>query len=304
MAESDFYKKKKVLITGARGYIGSALAEKLSHTGCNLVLHNRQEADLSQRASWKGILKEIDVVFHLVSFDYKDFNPLLDLSVNALSVLWMLEECREQNLKPKIIFASTSNIAGQVHSLPVDEQVPDLPPSLFAIHKLLAENYLKLYAREFGVPSVSLRLANIYGPVAEKATARRVVLNRLISRALESGKLTLLKNQDSIRDFLYINDTVDGFLLAGATEGEMKGETYYLSSGDNLSFARIFRLVAKVILETTGRRIVVDCDNSIKIRNSEMRDFCSKSQKFRERFGWSPKVSLEQGIKKTVEYFS
>src|SRR5262249_4833517 len=155
----------------------------------------------------------------LAAFEHKrgsEFAPAIDLAVNAGATLNLLECCRSRGLKPRIVFASSANIYGQPTRLPVDESFPDQPLTLFAIHKLTSEQYLRFYAREFGIPSVSLRLSNLYGCFhhTSREVVDRVVLNRIMGRALRGDSLELYRNRDKVRDYLHIEDVVSALLAA------------------------------------------------------------------------------------------
>ena len=142
------YAGRTILVTGARGYIGSALAEALLQVPCRLLLLVRSgtnvewpkdtaaavtilNGDVGDRDTWRGAMDGVDNVFHLAAHEHKhgvEFNPALDLSVNTFSVLHMLEECRERGLSPRMIFASATSVTGLTPTIPVDELVPDFAP--------------------------------------------------------------------------------------------------------------------------------------------------------------------------------
>src|SRR3989344_7073077 len=163
----EFYKSKKVFMAGATGFIGSMLTKRLIEADADIT-----KVDLRWPEPWADIEKA-EIIFHLAAHESGNFEPEKDLQVNALSVLYMLEACRRKNVSPKIIFASSSNLVGAPEEMPVDESFKDNPLTIFAVHKLMAEEYLKLYFRDFGIPSIALRLANVYGPSSDASLSLR-----------------------------------------------------------------------------------------------------------------------------------
>ena len=168
----DAYQGRTILITGGRGYIGSALAQSFSEIDCRVKLldqsagntwrpeHRKSEVlilhgDVSVRKTWDSVLPGVDYVFHLAAQEYyyrSGYDPEQDFQFNALPILRLLEACRTQNYRPKIVFASSANLFGLVDTLPVNEDHPADPLTMWAVHKLTAEHYLKLYSQHRALP--------------------------------------------------------------------------------------------------------------------------------------------------------
>lgn len=312
-----FYKSKRVLITGAGGYIGSSVARFLSELDCDLILqtyHNSValsspkssivtiNADFNKPDFWTRLLdKRPDIVFHFAENDYKDPDPAKQLSGSALLVLRLLEYCKKASLRPKIIFASSSNLVGWPNELPVTEDVPDAPLTMYAIHKLLAEKYLSYYSREFGFSAITLRLANVYGPTLDREVTLRAVVNRMIAGGL-SGKLQLYVNRSCVRDYVYIDDVVDAFIRVGTIE--VHNRPYYLiGSGAGITIEALAKLIAEILEKKGLARPSIDVDDNSPVLEVEKRNFVADTANFRNITQWRSDTTLEQGIGKTVDYF-
>lgn len=315
----NFYTGKKILITGANAYLGPALALVLSGVDCRLILHGHsepkfnfagsqakievQQGDLSPKSAWANLLHGTDIIFHLAAHEARNFEPEADLTVNAVSVLNLLETCRAKSLQPKIVFVSSANLVGLTERLPVDETFPDRPLTIYAIHKLTAEHYFRYYAQNFGIPSVTLRLSNVYGPsVSQEATAR-VAFNRMMAGAIKESKLKLFKNRHCVRDYLFINDAIAALLAAGADKKIFDGGYYLIGSEKGYDFQEFARLIANGVKKQFEKIVELESDDTVELLAAEFRNFVADSSRFKKLTGWKARVSLEEGIEKTIEYF-
>jgi nucleoside-diphosphate-sugar epimerase len=319
----DAYHGRTILITGGRGYIGSALTQSLAEANCKLILldhsteniwkpeHQKAKVsllygDVTVRKTWDGSLPGVDYVFHLAAKEYfyrSGYNPEQDLQFNILPILHLLEVCRTQNYRPKIVFASSANLFGLVDTLPVNEDNPANPLTLWAIHKLTAEHYLKLYSDQFGIQSISLRLANVYGPTARRPVMTRVVLNKVIAKALEDEALITYVNQGCVRDYVFLKDVIQAFLLAGAYCGSDKNPFYVIGSGEGETIADVWHLIADIVRSQTGKNVPIRFDQSVKVEPMELRSFVADTSRFKDATGWEPRTGLTQGIDITVRAF-
>jgi len=319
----ESYAGRTILVTGARGYIGSALVEALLQVRCRLFLLVRPGSNVElpedaaaavtvlygnvgERETWRGALDGADYVFHLAAHEHKhgtEFNPSLDLNVNTLSVLHMLEECRERGLSPRIIFASATSVTGLTSTIPVDESVPDNPLTTFAINKIAAERYLQHYYREFHLQTVPLRLANVYGPAPDHEVARRVVLNKIVTKATRGEPLTIFENHNCIRDYAYIDDVISAFLLAGIREEVLTGQHYVIGSGVGWTIEDVVNLIADRAALKTGHRPNVELNVEEPLESAEWRNFVADSSSFKSATGWCHNTSLTKGIDRTIDFF-
>lgn len=319
---------KTILVTGAGGYLGTALLSSLYSIRCRIValVHERRcapapddskatltscPADLSRSGVWRDLLRETrpDVIVNLGSHEHRrnsQHAPDLDLAVNTATVLELLEACRELELKPRIVQASSANIVGCPTSPLVNEDTPDQPLTLYAINKQAAERYLRYYAEAFNIPSVSLRFANIYGPLPTRDAAleSRVVLNDIMRRALEGGPLYLYRNHACVRDFVYVDDAVRAICAVAASETIAPGGKYVVGSGEDHTLREIVIEIAKQVESFDRPPVEALVDTQASLAPIEWREFVADYSRLRAATGWEPQIKLHQGINKTLRAFS
>ncbi len=318
---------KTILVAGAGGYLGSALLAALQTIPCRVValtssslnfaagLSQDQEvtklkSDLAQPGSWIEPLRSErpDIVINLAAYEHRRGSPhapAQDLAVNAATMLDLLETCRLLELKPQIVLASSTNLSGCPASLPVNEDFPDQPLTLYSIHKLAAEQYLKYYSSTYGIPGVVLRFANVYGPLAkgQREIASRVVLNRIMLQALDGGPLQLYGNQHCRRDFVYVDDAVRALCAAGGSLTLNDGSHYVIGSEEGMTLGQIVNLVADKVEAISGRRPETRLMEEAALEPIEWREFVADCTRMRTRTGWSPRIGLREGIDRTLLEF-
>ena len=317
------YQGKTILISGGRGYIGASLTQSLADIECDVrVLDNSEknawtpkagrakitilQGDITERETWDLALPGVDIFFHLAASETLGslFDADANLEINGISVLKFLEVCASRQFSPKIVFSSSANAFGSTKKMALNETQRDNPLSLWSAHKILAENYLYIYAITHKISSVILRLSNVFGPSAREDCNQRVVLNKVIMSALESKQLTMFANRNCKRDFVYIEDVVRAFLLAGAQEGLNNSEMFVVGSGESKTFSDIWGIVADQAAKKTGEKIQLRIDDSVKMAPLELRDFVADTAKFYEAVGWTPKVSVAQGVERTMRHLA
>ena len=313
---------KRVLITGGLGFIGSNLARKLVESknvvtvidslipeyGGNLRnLHDLSDevvikvADIRDESSINPLIKDQDYLFNLAGqtshLDSME-NPFIDLDINARAQLSILEACRRNNPEIRIVFASTRQIYGKPEYLPVDEKHPQRPVDVNGINKIAGEQYHILYHNVYGIASSVLRLTNTYGPRMRIRDARQTFLGIWIRKLLEEKPIQVFGNGKQRRDYNYVEDVVDALLIA-ATEKNAVGKVYNLGAPDPLSLED----TAKIMCQKTegGDYQMIPFPEDRKA--IDVGDFICDYSAFRDQFGWEPKVSFEDGIQRSLEYF-
>jgi len=313
----DQYTDKTILITGGSGYIGSALTQAFSRIDCNLKLLFRSSenswkpklnkanvsllyGDVSYRQLWETILNDVDYVFHLAAVEGVE-NFRREIEVNAISMLHLLDVCCSIKKFPKIVYSSSANIFGNVKENPVNETFRDNPASTWSIHKLLAEQYLRVYYEKCNINSVILRLSNVYGPVPYENVMTRMVLNKVIHLALNGETLNLYNNHNCVRDYIFIDDVVRAFLLAGSIEDHLcEGQFYVIGSQEGKLISDVWKLIAKKVSDKINKEVNIKTNESVKLEPMAMRNFISDITCFNKATGWYPSITLEKGVESTV----
>jgi len=320
MTRREYY-CKRLLITGGAGYLATALIRALSDTDCHVIRIERDGVrfppvrgavkvediylDVRQKRTWDRLIESVDFIFHFaaqtsayVSFD----EPLADLEINSLPMLYLLEACRQSRVTPNVLFAGTVTEVGITVKLPVDESHPDRPITIYDLHKWMAEQYLKQYVQAKLANGAILRLANVYGPGPRSTSADRGVLNGMIRKALNGETLTIYGEGEYMRDYVFVNDVAQAFLNAGAMLQRLNGRHFVIGSGVGHTIAEAVLLVADRVAEKTGQKTkVVHVPPPPSLLPIEYRHFVADTSSFTEATGWRPIISLMQGIDLTID---
>ena len=315
---------KRILISGGAGYLGTSLVNLLKDVNCHIIRLARPggtrlapvngvaqfedvTGDVRKRATWERTLEGVDMVLHFAartSAYAANENPLADLDGNVVPMLHLLETCRQQGWRPTVSFASTVTIVGIPTRLPVDETHPDNPITVYDLHKLMAERYLKYYSGQGTVRGVVLRLANVYGPGPKSSNAGRGVLNMMVRKALNGEPLTVYGKGDYLRDYVYVEDVVCAFLMAGANIERVNGQHFVIGSGQGHTLAEAFNLVAELVGLKTGQRVsVTHIEPPTPQSPIEARDFVADTTRLSQATGWQARVLLTEGIDRTIDAF-
>ena len=315
--EKNTLKDLPVLVTGAGGFIGSRLTEALCARGARVraFVRYNSRADIGLlKLLPAGVLRSVEVimgdlqdedalekaasgtalVFHLgalISIPYSYQHPVEVVRANILGTLAVLQACRKAGCR--LIHTSTSEVYGSALRVPIDEQHPLQGQSPYSASKIGADKLVESYYRAFGVPAVTIRPFNTYGP----GQSARAVIPTIITQALQAEEIHL-GNLDALRDFTYLDDTVAAFIKAAETPG-IDGETFNLGSGHEVSI----RELSEEIVELTGSRarVVVD-EERLRPEKSEVFRLLADNSKARRVLGWAPQVELREGLTRTIAW--
>jgi len=304
-------KGKTVVVTGARGYIGSVLVDALIQHSCKVIRVSRVDlepladtktlkADVRNANTWAEIVAQTDVIYHLAgntSVNEAASNPAESLNSTLLPINHLVKAAKERQCKPRVVFASTATVYGLTPQLPVAENIEPKPITVYDLHKLFAEQQLALAVQQGFVDSVSLRLANVYGPSTGVSSADdRGILNRVTAMALQGKDLMVYGDGNYQRDYIYITDVVNAFLFAGISP-QLCGQSFNIASGIGTTVKETFELAAAQAGKITGQSIGVNCAAwPAGIASIEFRQFTADIEKYTTATGWKPEINLEQGI--------
>ncbi len=317
----DTFANKSVLITGGLGFIGSNLSHRLVEIGAHVTLVDSvipeyggnffsiagierkvtvNISDVRDEHSMKYLVQDQDYLFNLAGqTSHMDSmqDPYTDLDINSRSQLFILEACRKYNPDIKIVFASTRQIYGKPDYLPVDEQHLLRPTDVNGINKMAGEWYHILYNNVYGIRSCALRLTNTYGPRMRVKDARQTFLGIWIKLLVE-GKPFDVWGGAQLRDFTYVDDAVDAFLLA-ATRPEAQGRIFNLGGCEVVSL----RDLADLLVKANGGGSYQVREFPADRKRIDIGDYYADDRLIRSVLGWTPKVNLEEGLSRTLDYY-
>jgi nucleoside-diphosphate-sugar epimerase len=313
---------RSVLITGGVGYIGTGLTACLVKHGWDISCTVRAgsaltflsggraaqvQADVCDPDVWLKTAQGMDAIIHLAgqtSTYVANEDPVGDEAINVRPMIRLLETCRRQGWRPFIVFASTVTVIGLPEQLPVQEDHMYQPITVYDLHKLMAEEYLKMYCRLGYVRGATLRLANVYGPGRRSSGADRGILNAMIRKALAGQPLTVYGNGEWMRDYIYIDDVVNAFTAALEHQQAVNGRHWIIASGQGCTIREAFHLVAERVARRTGVRVPVEhVDLPGDLSPIEKRNFVADIGEFFKASGWRPTVGLKEGIDQTIDAF-
>jgi len=321
MDHRDFYRDRRVLVTGALGFIGSNLCRTLADLGAKVLAVDSLLPDYGGNlfnlagyedkvriniADVRGhgmsyLVRDQDVLFNLagqVSHIDSMTDPFTDLEINCRSQLWILEAVRQNNPAVKIVYAGTRQVYGKPTRLPVDETHLLNPSDVNGINKISGELYHLVYHSVYGIRASSLRLTNTYGPRQLIRHDRQGFIGWFIRQAVTGETIQLFGDGTQKRDFDYVDDVVDAFLRAGAMDAA-DGQVFNLGGGEPVSLLEL----AKTMVEIAGAGSYVLTPFPPERKRIDIGDFYADSTKIRKALGWAPRVKLREGLQRTIDYY-
>ena len=314
----NIWKDRKVLITGAGGFIGSHLVERLVGEGASVrafVRYNsRADPGLLRLASPEtmakvelvggdirdadAIRKAVDgcnIVFHLgalISIPYSYFHPAEVAETNLMGTLNILTACRDLGVE-RLVHTSTSEVYGTAQYTPMDETHPLQGQSPYSASKIGADKLVESFFYAYELPAMTVRPFNTYGP----RQSARAVIPTIITQAL-AKRTIYLGNLDTTRDFTYVDDTVNGFLCAAEAKN-VEGKTFNLGTGSEIKIGDL----ARKIIEKVGTQVNVELDpQRLRPKGSEVLQLRSDNSQARRVLDWHPEITLDKGLDMTVAW--
>jgi UDP-glucose 4-epimerase len=317
------FDSKSILITGGLGFIGSSLARQLVQLNAKVTLVDSlipkyggnlfniydikdqvivNITDVRDPYAMAYLIQGQDFLFNLAGqTSHLDSmqDPRADLDINASAQLSILEACRQHNPGIKIVFASTRQLYGKPDYLPVDEAHPIRPVDVNGINKLAGEWYHLLYNNVYGIRACALRLTNTYGPGMRVKDARQTFLGIWIRSLIEGKPILVYGDGTQLRDFNYVDDSVDA-LLKAAIAPEANGQVFNLGSKEYVNLKDLAAMMVE--LYPSGHYEVVPFPSELKA--IDIGDYYSDYTKANEVLGWAPEIDLREGLKRSIDYYT
>jgi UDP-glucose 4-epimerase len=313
--------RKRVLITGGLGFIGSNLARWLVDLDNEVILldsllpdgggnlfnisgiENRVQIHretMKNEEMVRKLVKDVEIVFNLAgqtSHLGSMQDSKADFEANTFNQLGFLQICRELNPEIKIIFTSTRQVYGHPHYLPVDELHPVSPVDYNGISKLAGELYHTVCGRIYGLHTTCLRLTNCFGPRMRVKDAKQSFIGWWLRQAIEGKKIPVFGNGNQIRDFNHVDDVVDALILC-ADNPSARGQTYNLG-GESVALKDLAQLIVEVAGSGSWELVPFPPER----KKIDIGDYQGDYKKIRESLEWQPRVSLSTGILETLDFY-
>jgi UDP-glucose 4-epimerase len=303
------------LVTGGAGFIGSHIVERLLRRGDRVrVVDNLStgsverlscvrsaidfvEADLADAQVCERVVDGVTYVLHqaaIPSVQRSIRDPVATNRANVTATLNLLESCRAHGVG-RVVCAASSSAYGNTAVLPKQEDMPANPLSPYALQKFVGEQYARMYHQLFGVETVSLRYFNVFGPSQDPQSEYSAVIPKFIDKLLKGETLTIFGDGEQSRDFTYVDNVVDANLLGLTAKGAV-GNVCNIGCGARISLNQLVALLEKII----GKKAKVDYQPA---RLGDVRDSQADISRAKSLLEYSPQISIEDGLRKTVDWF-
>ncbi len=316
------YVGAKILVTGADGFIGSHLTEALVSAGAEVTAlaqynsfdsHgwlddlgesvrekvNLVRGDVRDAAFVDRLVSGQEIVFHLaalIAIPYSYVAPQSYVETNVLGTLNVLEAARQHGTE-RVVQTSTSEVYGTALTMPISESHPLQGQSPYSASKVAADMMAEAFARSFGVPVVILRPFNTFGP----RQSERAIIGTIIRQALDPAcSAIMVGDATTVRDLTFVTDTAAAFMAAGRSENLEYGQPYNAGSQRAIKVGDLIDLIVEL---TSCNKPVVQDDKRLRPANSEVRALLANCARFARATGWSPKVTLREGLERTVDWW-
>lgn len=317
-----WYEGKEVLVTGGLGFLGSNLALALHGLGARLTLFDALlplyggnpfnieglggaadvvQADIRDFAALERAVEGKDVVFNIAAqTSHVDSmtDPWLDVDMNCRGQINLLEAVRRRAPAARVVYAGSRAQYGRPASVPVREDTPGRPTDVYSANKAAGEAYHFVYASAFDLWVTSLRINNAYGPRHQMKHGKYGILNWFVRLALDGRTIRIFGDGAQMRDYHYVDDVTEAFLLAGRCP-EARGETFVLGGPEPVSFARLVQQVVEKAGSGSCEHVPWPEDR----KAIEVGDFRADFSKARDVLGWEPAVGLAEGLERTVRFY-
>lgn len=321
LPSTSFYAGQQVLVTGGLGFIGSNLAHALVDGGARVTIldallplygGNRFNVediadkvtvvigDIRDEKVVAELVKDTDIIYNLaaqVSYLDSQHEPLLDLDINAKGHLIVLEAMRRHAPGATVVFSSSRLVYGKIVATPVREDHPTEPLSLYGIHKLAAEKYYRYYASTYGLRTISIRIPNPYGPRQQMKHNKYSIVGWFVRQAMDGKTITVFGDGSQERDYLYIDDITDAFLLL--TQQGRAGEVYNIGTHERIRFVDM----VEAVLAEVGRGQREHVPWPAHYEKNETGNYMADTAKIEACTGWQAKVNLREGVRQMVAYY-
>ncbi len=309
----------KVLIIGGLGFIGKNLYENLINSGYTNVdilsfesLNNEDPfynifknrlfiGSIEDSALLDKLIPNYDVVFSLagISGASRSFeDPVNNIKINLIGHINILQACSKSNKRIKVIFPSSRLVYGKPNYIPVDENHPINPQSIYAVNKYAVEQYYLQYSGLYNIDAVVLRISNPFGPNQSFKNQNYGILNNFIFKALKNEPVNIYGDGFQKRDFLYIKDLTN-LLVECITNSNVNGKVFNVGATNTIKLIESAKMIKKFVPELVIKNVPwPEIDKKI-----ETGDYLSDISKIKNATGWSPKYSLDIGLKETIDFY-